>query len=137
MTDQLDRIEHRAREVRGQLALDFDELLVRLNPRRLARDLAASAREAPTSGFGTAAVREMRRNPIPYLLIGVGIAGVAWAIASASQSRSERRLPKFQEADFAPPPAATTRAGPAMPVRPASPATQPAREISPVSPVAE
>ena len=44
MTSELDRLERQAQEVRGQLALDLDELFLRLQPRRMARNIAVYAR---------------------------------------------------------------------------------------------
>jgi hypothetical protein len=141
MTSELDRLERRAQEVRGQLALDLDELFLRLQPRRMARNVAVYARDAQLGdGLGRDIVRDMRRNPIPYLLAGIGIAGLVWAIASFSRSRTASRLPEFSEADFAPPPAA--RAGATFPVAPAAPAvtatsataTAAPRSISPATP---
>jgi hypothetical protein len=129
MTSELDRIERRAQEVRSQLALDIDELFLRLQPRRVVRNAGAYARETvvayggdaqATSGLGRDIVREMRRNPIPYLLVGIGIAGLAWAISSFSGSRTRARLPEFREADFAPP--SPPRAASVRPVAPAAPA---------------
>lgn len=136
MTDELDRLERQAQRTRGQLALDLDELLVRLNPRRLTRDVAEYARGTPTD-LGRTMVREMRHDPIPYLLIGIGAAGIAWALASASRTRHQKRLPEFRGADFAPPAAARASAEPVVPARPAAPALRPEREISPVSPAIE
>jgi hypothetical protein len=148
MTSELDRIERRAQEVRGQLALDLDELFLRLQPRRMARNVAVYARETQAgSGLGRDVVRDMRRNPIPYLLVGIGLAGLVWAVSSFSRSRMATRLPEFSEADFAPP--SSSRAGTTSPIapvvtassttstaatRPVSPATPAAaREISPVT----
>jgi hypothetical protein len=144
MTDELDRHERRAQEVRGQLALDLDELFLRLQPRRMVRSIAAHAHETQAgSGLGHEVVRDMRHNPIPYLLMGMGIAGIAWAMMSLSRSRTRARLPEFSDADFVAPP--SRRVAPdvvrtAAPVPPAattpaaSPAgTAPAREISPAT----
>ena len=129
MTSELDRIERRAQEVRGQLALDLDELFLRLQPRRIVGNAGAYARETVVaygrdtqagSGLGRDIVRDMRRNPIPYLLVGIGIAGLAWVVSSFSRSRMRARLPEFTEADFAP--SSTTRAAAVRPVAPAGPA---------------
>ena len=152
MTSELDCFERRAQEVRGQLALDLDELFLRLQPRRMARNVAVYARDTQMgSGLGRDIVRDMRRNPIPYLLVGIGVAGLVWAITSFSRSRTASRLPEFSEADFTPPApraAATAPVAPTAPAvtvaaatatataasRPVSPATSaPAREISPVT----
>ena len=161
MTDELDRIERRAQEVRSQLALDIDELFLRLQPRRVVRNAGAYARETvvayggdaqTVSGLGRDIVREMRRNPIPYLLVGIGVAGLAWVVSSFSRSRIHARLPEFSEADFAPPsppraasvrpvapaaaPTATTPMGTTMSTTRPPTSLTPAgtREISPVTP---
>jgi len=146
MTSELDRIERRAQEVRGQLALDIDELFVRLQPRRVISNAGAYARETVTAygrptetgnGLGRDIVREMRRNPIPYLLVGIGIAGLAWAISSFSRTRTRARLPQFSEADFAPP--SPPRAAVMRPVAPAGPTVTAAATVVPapaVSPMA-
>lgn len=143
MENELDRIERRAQELRGQLALDIDELVARLQPRRMVRNVASHAHDTRAGGdLGRDIVRDMRYNPIPYLLAGIGIAGLIWAVTSLSRRRTRARLPEFSEADFAPPasprPAATTpmtaaAAASATP-RPASPAAAaPARDISPAT----
>jgi hypothetical protein len=149
MTSELDRLERRAQEVRGQLALDLDELFLRLQPRRIARNIAVYARDTQAGdGLGRDVVRDMQRNPIPYLLVGFGVAGLVWAISSFSRSRTASRLPEFSEADFVPPssprtaaahpvaPAVVTTASstPSTAIRPISPARPAAaREISPVT----
>jgi hypothetical protein len=151
MTDDLDRLERQAQEVRGRLARDADELIARLQPRRLiikAGDYARErvvvyGREAQAGGeLGRDIVRDIRRNPIPYLLIGLGLAGLAWAVTSFSRARARARLPEFSDADFAPPPrpAATVMAAPVPPTaatRPGSPTPSPIREISPVTSAGE
>ena len=148
MASELDRLERRAQEVRGQLALDLDELFLRLQPRHMARSVAVYARDRRVgSSMGHEIVRDMRLNPIPYLLVGFGVAGLVWAMSSISRSRTRGRLPEFSQADFVPPPSPRATAAPAVgpgtsPVtaastipraanRPVSPA--PAREISPVT----
>ncbi len=143
MTDELDRLERRAQEVRGQLALDLDELFVRLQPRRLVRSVGVYARDREAGGdLGRDVVRDMRHNPVPYLLVGIGIAGLVWAVSSVSRGRTRARLPEFSEADFVPPPspraagtpavrAAATSTAATPPVSPAG--VEPVREISPVT----
>src|SRR3954451_21715631 len=129
MASEIDRIERRAQEVRGQLALDIDELFLRLQPRRVINNAGAYARERVVaygrdaqagSELGRDIVREMRRNPIPYLLVGIGAAGLAWVVSSFSRSRTRARLPEFSEADFAPP-----SPPPAASVRPVAPVATP------------
>ncbi len=91
MTDELDRLERRAQEVRGQLALDLDELFVRLQPRRLVRSVGVYARDREAGGdLGRDIVRDMRHKPVPYLLVGIGIAGLVWAVSSFSRAPDTR-----------------------------------------------
>ena len=124
MTSELDRLERQAQQARGQLAQDLDELMVRLTPRQMAQEAAAYAREMPAD-VGRHLVREIRRDPVPYLLIGFGIAGMAWAIASASRDRARRRLPEFRESDFAPAAPADTPSDAVATPRPVAPALRP------------
>lgn len=138
MTSELDRLERRAQEVRGQLALDLDELFLRLQPRRMVRNVAAYARDTQAAnGLGRDLVRDMRHNPIPYLLVGIGVAGLVWAMSSLSRARTRSRLPEFGEADFVPPPspraAAAPVAAPAVTAAPATPSTA-TRPVSPATP---
>lgn len=143
MTDELDQHERRAQEVRGQLALDIDELFVRLQPRRMVRSVGVYARQQRAGDdLGRDVVRDMRKNPIPYLLVGMGIAGLVWAVSSFTRTRTRARLPEFSDADFIPPPspravgtpAVTASATSTAAIPPVSPASaQPAREISPVT----
>lgn len=136
MTSELDRLEREAQEVRGRLALDMDELLLRLNPHRMAREIAQQARENRTGdGIGREVVRDMRRNPIPYLLIGIGLAGLAWAVASASTARIRRRLPEFRDSDFAPPVRTATQPVPPPPA--VRPPVSSARQANPAVPAIE
>lgn len=146
MESELDRLEHRAQEVRERLAADLDELILRLQPHRVMRNVVAQARDMPASrGLGRDIVRNVRHNPIPYLLFGIGITGLVWAMTSFSRTRTASRLPEFSEADFAPP--RSPRAPAASPVGPAvstasaippaasrqgpRPAAAPEREVDP------
>jgi hypothetical protein len=118
----------------------------------MVRNVAVYARDRQVgNSMGRDVVRDMRHNPIPYLLVGLGIAGLAWAMTSFSRSQTRSRLPEFSEADFVPPPSpraaaappataaapavVTTASATASPAtRPVSPTTPaPAREISPVN----
>ncbi len=46
--------------------------------------------------LGRDVVRDMRHNPVPYLLVGIGIAGLVWAVSSFSRRRTRARLPRVQ-----------------------------------------
>jgi hypothetical protein len=134
MTNELDRLERRAQEVRGQLALDLDELFLRLQPRRMVRSVGVYARGTRAGGdVGRDIIRDMRHNAVPYLLVGIGIAGLVWAVSSFSRTRTRARLPEFSEADFVPPPA--PRAAGTPPVRASATSTAAASPISPANAV--
>ena len=138
MASQLDQLERRAQAVRGQLALDLDELFLRLRPRRMVRDIADFARETPPEA-GRAVVREIRHNPIPYLLIAIGVAGAAWAVASRNRVQG-RPLPvpaDVRASAFAPPAPTGIRTGSGAPPYPVSPVTRPERETRGVATTVE
>ena len=94
MTSELDRLERRAQEVRGQLALDLDELFLRLQPRRIARNIAVYARDTQAGdGLGRDVVRDMQRNPIPYLLVRLRRRGTRLGHIELLAIRTASRLP--------------------------------------------
>ena len=101
------------------------------------RSVAVYAGETQAgNGLGRDIVRDMRHNPVPYLLVGIGVAGLVWAISSFSRSRTASRLPQFSEGDFVPPPSPrATAAHPAAPAVTAAEASAATRPVSAVAPV--
>src|SRR5690242_6732161 len=87
----LDQLERQATQLRRQMALDVDELVYRVNPRRFVS--TAVAYTWKTQPALRAATGAMKQVPIPYLMIGVGAAGTTWAATSVWRLHSQERLP--------------------------------------------
>src|SRR4051812_7086289 len=86
----LDQLERQAAQLRRQMALDVDEVVHRVNPRRFISTAVAYTRQTqPTLRAATGA---MKQDPIPYLMIGVGAAGTTWAATSIWRLHSQERL---------------------------------------------
>ncbi len=115
-TGDLDQLERQTAQLRRQMALDVDEVVRRVNPRRFVSTAAAYTRKTqPALRDATGA---MKQDPIPYLMIGVGTAGAAWAATSFWRLRSQEGL-HIQETDRSKSPISPT------------PATKPARMAPP------
>ena len=82
-TSELDRLERQATQLRRQVALDLDEVVRRVNPRRLVSMAVAYARK--TQPDLRATVSAIKQDPIPYLMIGVGAAGTAWSACTLTK----------------------------------------------------
>jgi hypothetical protein len=88
MARQSEQLEREAEETRTQLEGALDELRLRLTPGQVVDQIADYAREGPAADFLRNLAREVQENPIPVLLIAVGI---AWLVITAS-SRSPRTV---------------------------------------------
>src|SRR4051794_8318756 len=96
-TGELDRLERQAGQLRRQMALDVDEMVRRVNPRRFVSTAVAYTRKTQPALRTAAdamktAADAMKQDPIPYLIIGVGVAGTVWAATSLRHLRSQERL---------------------------------------------
>src|SRR4051812_4430057 len=96
-TGDLDRLERQAGQLRRQMALDVDEMVRRVNPRRLVSTAVAYTRKTQLALRTAAdavktAADAMKQDPIPYLMIGTGAAGTVWAATSLWHLRSQERL---------------------------------------------
>jgi membrane protein len=89
-TGDLDPLERQAAQLRRQMALDVDEVVRRVNPRRFVSTTVAYTRK--TQPTLRAAAGAIKQDPIPYLLIGVGFAGSGWAATSFWRLRSQKQL---------------------------------------------
>ena len=89
-TGDLDQLERQTAQLRRQMALDVDEVVRRVNPRRFVSIAVAYTRK--TQPALRAAAHAMKQDPIPYLMIGVGAACTAWAATSLWRLRSQERL---------------------------------------------
>jgi len=84
MTRLSQQLECEAEVARGNLAADFEELRHRMTTEQIVDQVLGYARDTPVSEFARNLLREIRENPVPLLLIGVGI---AWAIIASSRRR--------------------------------------------------
>jgi hypothetical protein len=90
-TDDLDQLERQTAQLRRQMALDIDEVVRRVNPRRSVSTAVAYTRKTQRALRATA--HAMKQDPIPYLMIGGGAAGTVWAATSLWRLRSQESLP--------------------------------------------
>src|SRR3954449_10299611 len=89
-TGDLDQLERQTAQLRRQMALDVDELVRRVNPRRFVSTAVVYTRK--TEPALRTAADAMKQDPIPYLMIGVGAAGTVWVAKSLRRLRSQERL---------------------------------------------
>src|SRR5215212_7400657 len=89
-TGDLDQLERQTAQLRRQMALDVDEVVRRVNPRCFVSTAVAYTRKMQPAR--RTAADAMKQDPIPYLMIGVGAAGTAWAATSLRRLRSQERL---------------------------------------------
>src|SRR3954451_9495858 len=89
-TGDLDQLERQTAQLRRQMALDVDEVVRRVNPRRFVSTAVVYTRK--TQPAMKTAADAMKQDPIPYLMIGVGAAGTVWAATSLWHLRSQKRL---------------------------------------------
>src|SRR5215469_11294657 len=87
MARESEQLEQEADQARARLSLTLQDLRARMTPGQVVDSLVDYAREAPGSDFLGNLGREVRENPLPLLLIGIGI---AWLMVASS--RSARRM---------------------------------------------
>src|SRR5438046_7416992 len=83
MKSQSEQLEREAEETRWQLAGTLEELRERVTPGRVVDELSDYARSGPPAEFLRNLGREVRENPMPLVLIGIGI---AWLMVSSSRT---------------------------------------------------
>src|SRR5215472_8329193 len=83
MTSQSEQLEHDAEDARRRLQATLEELRGRVAPAVLADQLIDYARRGPPAEFFRNLAREVRENPLPLILIGIGI---AWLLAASSST---------------------------------------------------
>jgi hypothetical protein len=83
MESRSEQLEREAEETRWQLSGTLEELRGRLTPGRVIDQVIDHAREGPAAEFLRNLGREVRENPMPLVLIGIGI---AWLMAVSNQS---------------------------------------------------
>jgi hypothetical protein len=83
MKSQSERLEREAAETRWQLAGTVEELRDRLTPGRVVDQVVDYTRDGPAAEFLRNLKREARENPMPLVLIGIGI---AWLMLASSRT---------------------------------------------------
>jgi hypothetical protein len=83
MAAESEELERQARRTRGDLTATIEQLRVRMTPGRLIDQIIDYMRDGPAADFTRNLGREVRDNPIPLVLIGIG---VAWLMVASSRS---------------------------------------------------
>ena len=83
MPTQSEQLEQEAGRTRAQLSETLKELHARTIPGRVIYELIEYFREGSGAEFGRNLAREVRENPLPLVLIGIGI---AWLMVASSRS---------------------------------------------------
>jgi len=83
MADRSEELEREAGRTRAKLAEALDALRARMTPGQVIDQLIDYAREGRGAGFGRNLAREVRENPLPLVLIGIGF---AWLMVASSRS---------------------------------------------------
>ena len=86
MASQSDQFEREVEETRSQLSGTLEELRGRMTPGRVVDQLLDRARNGPSGEFVRNLGREVRENPMPIVLIGIGIAWLMLATSRTSRA---------------------------------------------------
>src|SRR5437868_5154828 len=83
MANNSEKLEREAGRTRAQLSETIEELRARMTPGRVIDQLIEYAQAGPGARFGRNLAREVRENPLPLVLIGIGI---AWLMVASRRS---------------------------------------------------
>jgi hypothetical protein len=83
MARQSEQLEQEADQTRAQLSGTLEELRARMTPGQIVDRVVDYASEGPAADFLSNVGREIRENPMPLVLIGIGI---VWLIVASSRS---------------------------------------------------
>jgi hypothetical protein len=83
MESQSEQFEREAEETRWRLVGTFEELRDRMTPGRVVDQVVDYTRDGPAAEFLRNLKREARENPMPLVLIGIGI---AWLMLASSRT---------------------------------------------------
>jgi gas vesicle protein len=83
MESQSEQFEREAEETRWQLAGTIEELRDRMTPGRVVDQVVDYTRDGPAAELLRNLGREVRENPMPLVLIGIGI---AWLMLASSRT---------------------------------------------------
>jgi hypothetical protein len=86
MAQQSEQLEREARRTREKLAGTLEQLRMRMTPGQVIDQTIDYMRDGPVAEFLQNLGREVRENPMPLVLIGIGIAWLM--VASTRTSRS-------------------------------------------------
>jgi hypothetical protein len=98
MARQSEQLEREAEEARNRLLGDLDELRLRISPGQVVDQVTDYVREGPMADMLRNLAGEVRENPVPLLLIGIGI---LWLIIASRNSRAATPVP-IGETEFVP-----------------------------------
>jgi hypothetical protein len=91
MPSQSEQLEREAGQTRAQLSRTVEELRGRMTPGQMIDQLTNYAREGPAAEFRRNLAREVRENPLPLVLIGIGIGESRKISARALPARDRAR----------------------------------------------
>jgi Protein of unknown function (DUF3618) len=83
MARQSEQLEQEAEQTRGRLSATLEELRARMTPGQIVDRVLDYASEGPAAEFLSNLGREIRENPMPLVLIGIGI---VWLTGASSRS---------------------------------------------------
>lgn len=91
MSKSADELEHEVEATRGKLETTLEDLASRLNPSSLAEELTGTRDPGGTLGLTAERLAVVvRANPLPALLVGAGLAFLAYE--AVRQGAERRRL---------------------------------------------
>jgi hypothetical protein len=83
MASQSEQLERETDQTRARLSATLDELRARMTPGEVVDRAIEYANEGPAAEFLRNLGREIRENPMPLVVIGIG---VAWLMVASSRS---------------------------------------------------
>lgn len=83
MAAESEQLEREARRSRERLAVTLEQLRGRLTPGQVLDQTMDYMRDGPAAAFVRNLGREVRENPLPLVLIGIGI---AWLMVASNRS---------------------------------------------------
>ena len=83
MAAQSEQLEREARRSREELAVTLEQLRARLTPGQVLDQTIHYMRDGPVAEFLRNLGREVRENPMPLVLIGIGI---TWLMVASSRT---------------------------------------------------
>src|ERR1700732_668027 len=85
MESESARLEREVEKTRWQLSGTLDELRDRMTPGRVVDQVIDYPRDSPAAEFFCNLGREVRQNPLPVMLVGIGI---TWLLLATNRTSS-------------------------------------------------